>query len=328
MEEKKTKEELKKIKILNRSMVNVSKGTQRSFDILSVQPEHGVFYQGSGCYVKIYSLKGKLTEDSCNMLVRRLCDLTHFRYRITSFCRNGERQGTMRFFSLFVTAADYYQAYEAYCSFEDNIHSDIVLQKNGLMIERCSLEQTLMFVQMNFTGQMKKFNYQASLKKSEDWGKLMFPSMEIDDLKLLIHPNEIITSCYYAKEVPSKLSDFRDELIHAGFSLQTCVEIQSLTDEEMELLNKIIGKKYNTVLSSQTERIVNASFLVMISSPYDNEYMEMAETLLNYAETSGLRLEHCSGQQKDAFLSICTLGIRNFHIMRNVTESTAAELIL
>lgn len=328
MEEKKTKEELKKIKNLNRSLVNVSKGTQRSFDILSVQPEHGVFYQGSGCYVKVYSLKGKIAEDSCRMLVNRLCDLTHFRYRITSFCRSGERQGTMRFFSLFVTAADYYHAYEEYCRFEENIHSDIVLQKNGFMIEECTLEQTLMFVQMNFTGQMKKFNYQASQKKSEDWGKLMFPSMEVYDLKLLIHPNEIITGCYYAKEVPSKLSDLRDDLIHAGFSLQTCVEIQSFTDGEMELLNKIIGKKYNAALSSQTERLVNASFLVMISSPYDKEYMEIAETLLNSAERRELRLESCSGQQKDAFLSICTLGIRNFHIMRNVTQSTAAEMIL
>lgn len=328
MEEKKTKEELKRIKNLNRSLVNVSKGTQRSFGIISVQPDHGVFYQGAGRYVKIYSLKGNMTDASCRILVKKICDLTHFRYRITSFCRGGERQGTMRFFSLFVTAPDYYHAYGEYCNFEATVHADTDLRKNGFTIEECTLEQTLMFVQMNFTGQMKKFNYRETQRKSEDWGKLLFPPMDIYDLNILLHPNEIITGSYYGKEIPGKLSELREDLTHAGIALQTSVEIQSFKDEEIELLNKIIGKKYNSVLSSQTERIVNASYLLMISSPYDNEYGEMTEILLSIAEKNGLRLESCSGQQKDVFLSMCTLGIRDFHIMRNVTESTAAGMIL
>lgn len=328
--ENKSKEELKRIKQLNRSLIKVQRGTAQAFGVVSIQPEHAVFYQGNSRFVKIYTIKaGVMSADDARILIRQIGNMAGCRFRITSFVKGGNRQGTMRFLSLFVLAPDYATAHSVFDEFEQKVKLDISIRMSGAKIDACSLDHALMFMQMNFIGQLKRFDAGKSLKKGEDWGKLMIPTMDVEDGRLILHSNEFVCSCYFGKDFYEDVKDYKEMLLLSNYDFYSCIDVQQLDEDEKALLNKILEQKYTTHIEDEGSQILyNLSYLLFVSSASAAVHEELEKRIMELSRENGLLLESCSGIQMQAYLSMCTFGLRDCRFMRNVSEDIVSNLFV
>jgi len=326
---KKTKEQIRMEKQKNASIIPMSKQTRSSLNIMGFQPDDNVFHLRDVLYLKIYSIDNDtLTEEKKVAFIEAIGLKSTLRMRVTSLHKlRGEKYNKLFFLSVFVEAANYTEAYEQYQEFEEQIQ-ELNSDKYGISVTPCSIEYAMMYIIMNISGNLKKYDIQLSIRKREDWKNTVFP--ELKDMEGLGYKD--ITSnkygiCYRGTEYPSKLEGLYQKICALGIEFKSCIDFQKMNEQERKMYQKRLEQKYNYQFTEDNkEPLVCATFLFSVTADDYEELLAIKEKLLSVFEQHSLIMSPCPEQQKEAYYSLGSLGMTEYRTMRIVNMEVISRL--
>lgn len=322
-----SKEEIKRIKQLNRSLVALPKSTQQSLGVLAVQREDGVFFLGNNLYIKIYLIKPPILEERKHHFLSGLIEVTGNRVRITSVCKsNGRRLAAYSFMTVYYNAFSYADAYDQILEFEKVLH-DRICQELSLTISKCSLDEALSFMQMNCTGALNVIEHAGLIvSKNSDWKKKLFE--DLTDAKTgSFRCREKYGSCFSGSFYMNSEFDNYEVLLRVPGTVLFSVDIQRVGEEDKKLLSHELTKKYNDD-SYEDNNVVNMKYLMAVMFATEKERNEARRTIIELYDKNSIMLTPCSGREKEAFYSLCSMGVIDFHSMRNADMQLAGSLLI
>jgi hypothetical protein len=321
---RKSKEELQQAKKLNRSMIYLSKATQRSIGVSAVQEEKGVFGLSNGNFLKIYSVKfsGDINKD----FIPRLCKITTNRIRLSSFykCTN-KKFVSYLFLSVYFEAETYADVDEQIKFFENKLFT--ICQPLNINIISCTFYNILSIVHMNSTGKMKQFNRNMVLARNCNWEKLIFP-----DLKTNCGEFEFMDKsglCFLGKIFPDRPIDIKKELLSLSCNFQIALDIQKISVSEKDMFKLELENKYECSLPPvDTENIINVSYLLTLIPEQNQNLSQLKIKVMNLFDQQGMLIVPCVNREKEVFQSIASMGIVNFHSMKNADIGLTSSLYI
>lgn len=326
---KKTKDQMRMEKKKNASIVPLSKQTRTSLNIMGVQPEDHIFHLRNALYLKIYSLdNATLTEDEKIAFIRAVGQGIDLRIRLTSVHKlRGEKYNKLLFLSVFVEAINYTEANMQYQKFDEDIKK-INLANFGVSLAPCSINYAMMYVVMNFNGQLKMYDIQSSLKKHEDWKNTVFPDLKGMD-RFGYQDNKIgkYGVCYAGTEFPLQIEGLYEEICSLGIEFKSCLDFQPMNEKEIKMYQKRLEQKYNYRFSEENnELLICATFLFSFSADSYEKLLDMKGKIVPVFEKYSLVVSPCPAQQQEAYYSLGSLGITEYHVMRNVSLNVISKL--
>ena len=323
----KSKEELLREKELNRSLVALSKETQRDMGIFAIQKVDNVFFLGNKKYAKIYSLKSALNNpDRKKAFLKAMEKTTSNRFRISVFCKNTDiKSNFYMFITVYFEADDYVRAVMEIEKFE-SVFTENVVKGLSLNISECKISEILTVVYMNCCGKIKKFDDFESALLKMNWKELL-----LGDLKNIhygnFQGNGNYGTCYIAKEFPGNAVELNDVYVKCKGNVFYCIDVQMLTEDEKQILECEIKNKYNSRIDVLSQNVMNLTYLLSVSAPTEDMLHEMNIQLRKEFEKNEVLLLLCSGREERCFDSICSLGLCDFHSMQNVGLEVVSSLL-
>ena len=321
MQDNRTREEMKQVKKLNRSLVSAPLKVQHLLGVMAIQPEKNVFFLGNRVYVKIYAIKAvSWTDVIVSEFIDMLCCQPQFRFRMTFLCpgENDTDAGKiLRFLSVYAFCPDFAAADKQFSYLQDSLGS-AVEESGNISVEECTIDHAMMFIYMNFTGQLRKFDREKLLGRK---GNLP------DELCL---KDEKARCCFLGKEYPWEINAFKEKLLNIGCALQICIDIQGLDGDDRRLLDYIVGQKYHTDVGETMggTEIVNLTYMLVLTGAEKSDVYKASEDVKVSARKNHMLLSYDSGMQERIYMSMCTFGLRDFHAMRNVSKDVIKNLVI
>ena len=322
----KSKEEQLREKAINRSLTTLSKSTQE-IGVISIQKNDNVFFLGEKKYIKIYSMKSVLnSRDMKQSFLNVIENTTSNRMRISVFCKNTELKSNIyMFITVYFEAEDYVGALKEIRKFENGFIEQAINQL-GLNITECKLHDVFSIIYMNSSGKVKRFQDADVFSAKANWNELL-----LGELKSIHYGNfecnEQHGKCYIAKEFPNKELNINTAYTESKGNVYCCIDIQTMTEEERQILEYEIKNKYNSRTDATNQKVVNVSYLVAVSAVSEDVLTEMSDTIEAVFESNDMLLLPCSGREEIVFKSICSLGLCDFHSMQNVSPAVVSGLL-
>lgn len=325
-EEKKAKKiEAKRIKTINNSLSYLSNSAQKELGLLAVQKEENVFFCGNNIYKKIYTFKPALLNNKRLEVLKALCRMFRNRIRL-SFCLKNKagKMNAYMFMTVSFCANSYYEVRENIAAFEKEINKNICTILN-IQIAPCNLENSLMFIHMNCTGEIRKIDADRIFQRKSA-GALF------EDIRVAAPGKFICASRYGAiyigKNFPKDVADVMGIFGKNEGVYQMCIDFQSYEPEDKEIFRYELKNKYNQEIQDEDALIINATYLLSMLSESEETLCDMEGDIVSHYDKKGILLMPGVGREHTIQLSICTLGLSDFHSMQNVKENILSELLM
>lgn len=325
---KKTKEQIRAEKKRNASVILFPKQTRMSLNITGYQPEDDIFFLRDTLYMKVYSVdRNTLTEDKKVEFIEKLGEKVMLRLRASSVHKFYGGKGSKLFFlSVFAEGINYTEAYEQFKKFDEDVLESHEFDE--ISINPCSIEYTMMYIVMNFSGNLKPYNIKESIQKKENWKDAIFPELEeVKELGYKDFEMKRYGVCYRGIEFPAKIDGLYQKICDLGIEFKSCVDFQKLNEQENKMYKKRLEQKYNYHFpEDDVSSLTCATFLFSISADKYEELLIMKDKLLAVFEEQSLIVSPCPEQQKEAYYSIGSLGMLEYRAMRNVNINVISGL--
>ena len=329
---KKTKVQIKKEKMMNAAMHPTSKKTVEAMGIVAVHPEESIFQtkpeNGKSAFVKIYSIKGlDNSEMRKKMLIHSLYEhCASRRLRISSFQYAGNN-APIFFLSVYFYGGSYAEIYDEVRAF-DGLLDEILKQNIRLTIKLCSISDIFMFIYMNYNGQIKKISQKAVLRKNADWGKEYLRYISAKDNGFQLEENGKYGCCYMAIQYPDQIDRIFEKIRQTGCAILGSVDIQKIPNKYVSAYKEYIEQIYNGTVEKQKDNLLNATFLFAVFVNTERELRAMNKFIREHMEENELIVTNCAGVEGRVLDSIATMGLFDFHCMRNVEEDLIANFLI
>lgn len=309
----KTKEELKREKKLNKSLIYTAKNMQEDLNIVAFQQEDNIIKTSENHYIGVFSIHGTDTFLNFNSLISLLCANLAQRFRISSFYQQVNNQlKDMHYLSLFFEETEYYFVHDMLKKLREEFFP--ILRKYGFLIEQISLNDILIFWNMNMTSSMASLDakkiftakrYQSLFKKTKlakiEKGIFDYQSDAGVALKIISFDPE-------SKNFPIKaLSNFKKIFFTS--------DVQKLSDEDIKLYQRILRSSYYPYKKQEEHKIVNASVSLVLMNETRDELSVNIEKLLSICEEKGFLLAPCFEEEMDCFYSLSSFGVMDYKNM-------------
>lgn len=317
--------EAKRIKTINNSLSYLSNSSQKELGVLAIQKEENVFFCGNNTYKKVYTFKPVFLNNKRQELLKTLCKMFHNRIRLSLYLKNkDEKLNAYMFMTVTFTATSYFDVQKEITSFESEINKNICSILH-IQIVPCNLENTLTFINMNCTGEMKKIDADRLFQKKLS-GTLFADTTVIDAGKFKCGNRYGVI--YIGKDFSKKTVDIIKIFEAYEGTYQMCIDFQSYKEEDKEILKYKLKNKFCQNARSEENMIVNATYLVTLLSESKDSLYELEETMLDYYDMKNILLMPGAGREQDIWLSMCTFGLSDFHSMQNVNVNVLSELLM
>ena len=242
-EKKQRKLEEKRIRDINNSLRQLSRSAQEELGVMAIQEQEHVFFCGNGIYKKIYTFRPAILRNKKNELIKALCRLFDNRMRLTMCVKNkNERLSAYMFLTVSYRAESYYEAQAIICDYEAKLKSEIAGILNISILE-CDLDSSLSYIYLNSTGEMKQMDAgQLFIKKGIH--KLFNKCQESDDGKFVSGNRYGIT--LVGKNYPDEMKDMSQMFYEKEGTYQLCVDFRKYNEDDKEIYQYDINRKYST----------------------------------------------------------------------------------
>lgn len=267
-------------KLLNRSLQLVPRNMQKSVNLYGVQTEDSVFFLGNSRYLKVYSLTADKEFDDAlrQKLVKTLCHTTLYRVRISSFVKRKDNSLEItRFLTIYIEGMDYAEVHDEFS--RENLNLTNALAEIGINVKECSINTILMLIHMNFYKETRSFDIGDMLCQRGNVCTQIFPDFINQSRGFILKKPQQFGRAFYGENYTEIFHDasIMDRL---GHDIQSCVDIQVMTEGESRLFDNAVKRKYNYKYAMDGNKNVNMTFLLSIES--ENEtIMEEAAARLN-----------------------------------------------
>lgn len=330
--EKKSREQMKQEKIMNAAMHKTSAKTAKGMEIVAVHPEESIFQtkpkNGKSAFIKIFSIKGLNNSDMRkSTLLHSLCEnVSSRRIRISSFQYSGNKAPVF-FLSVYFYGSSYADIYEEVQEF--NAVLEMILQKNSrIMIETCSMSDIFMFIYMNYNVQVKKISEKSILEKNCDWRREYLKVVAVKDNGIQLADNGRYGCCYMAIQYPDDIAPIFEKIKEIGCVILSCVDIQRIPEKYIPAYKEYIEQIYSGSIESEKSNLLNATFLFCVFTNSKEELETCNRLIKEHMENNKLLVTNCRGMEEMVFNSIATMGLLDFHCMRNINQKIIANLLI
>lgn len=325
-EEKNTRKlEARRIKGINNSLTYLSKSSQKELGVMAIQKEENVFFCGNNTYKKIYTFKPALLNNKRLELLKALCVMFHNRIRLSLCLKNkDEKLNAYMFMTVTFIASSYYEVQKEIVSFESEINRNICFILH-IQIVPCNLDNTLTFIHMNCTGEMKKIDADKLFQKKLT-GSLFAEATETGPGAFKC--GNRYGALYIGKDFPQETEDIMKIFESYEGTYQMCIDFQSYTDEDKEIFQYELKNKFCQDARNKEGVIVNATYLLTLISESKDGLSELDEKIVDYYDEKNILLMPGVDRERDIQKSMCTLGLSDFHSMQNININVLSELLM
>lgn len=329
---RKSKAQIKKEKMMNATMHPTSRKTIEAMGIVAVHPEESLFQtkpeNGKSAFIKIYSIKGlDNSEMRKEMLIHSLCDCcASRRLRISSFQYAGNN-APIFFLSVYFYGSSYADIYDEVREFDELLET-ILRQNIRISIKPCSISDIFMFIFMNYNGQIKKISPKAVLRKNADWGKEYLRYVSAKDNGFQLEEVGKYGCCYMAVQYPDAIERIFEKIRQTGCAILSSVDIQKVPDKYLSAYKEYVEQIYNGTVETEKSSLLNTTFLFSVFVNSEKEMKMMDQFIKDHMEKNNLIVTNCTGVEGKVLDSIATMGLFDFHCMRNVEESLIASFLI
>ena len=309
------------------TMIKTSKKTMENIGIAAVKPEESIFQTNKGSFVKVYSVKGlENSEMRKEQLMNSLSDDSEYRIRISSFQYEGNSYPIF-FLSVYFCGSSYADVYDEIKKF-DRYLEEILKVNIRVIIKPCGISDIFMFIYMNYNGQMKKINPKSVLKKNADWRSEYLKYIKASDNGFSFEGTKKYGYCYMAIQYSENIENFFEKLKELGAVILSCIDFQRVPDKYLSDYKEYIEEIYNGKVESEKRSLLNGTFLFMVLLDSEKELKKMNKFIKEYMERCGITVVNCIGAEQRVVDSIATMGLLDFHCMRNVNEKILSNFLL
>ena len=325
-QKKQNAEHQKEIARLNKMLVSVSKNTTASMGLVSIEPQAGVFCFENDRWVGIYRMVGfdKLSQKQMQEFFNIITSRSLLRFRITSIFVP-ETGAVENYLSIIGNET----TYEAVKNKYDEAISVItgVLSKYAVSIETMSVNAVMQQIQKNY-GLAQSFEYSSAIRGKKDWKKMVFDTPK--DMHTYFEHKDSFGSVYYATEY-SKMKDeaFLSSFKNFGLPMVFVADFQSLDADSITDFKRSLELKYNrNVVLSATSNLINVTFMLSFLATSQDMMKTTEDTMLSIFANKNITLSPAVGNEVETLESIYSMGLVDFHAMRNVTLDKLPVLVL
>lgn len=323
--QRKTKEQIKRERALNASMVILSKKNQDQLGIISVQPEKNIFFLSSRMFVKVYTLKGvELTDNRKKTLVSALCSFSKHRMRLSSFSYKNSRSPLV-FLTVFFPGNSYAAVADEIDDF-DRMLSTLMEDKFKIQFVTCNMGDVFMFIYMNFNGQMKKITSKTVMKKSINLKKNFFQDIKEVEGGYFINKNGKLGCTYICTQFPDEMESPFTNLRKLGCAYLSCIDFQVLDKYYVSYFNRTLEESYNSKIEDNVENMINLTFILNMIYDSEKEQETCEELVSHILFEKGLIAAPGIGVQEKIVDSIASFGLFDFHCSKNVNFDIVSKL--
>lgn len=308
-EKKKLKEQKNQIAEANKMLIPVSEKTNKSLGLISFDPQ-GTFRLNCNRWVKMYEVTGCTTKDG-NLFAKILEEIKG-RIRLTYTYKEGKEK-------IYVTLMCEGEIYE-------DVRKEIAMDQEALSkiltLKPLTVDETMMSVMGEGC---RPFSYASMVRSKRDWLEECLPPIRDDVFSY--KANDMYGECLFFKQYPSIISINHIEALKSiGCPFSIAIDIKAVEDKMS--FNRALEQRYNRRLSMDSDRsFTNMSMSIMFSCDSDDARAIVEKTLIMMFSNDGFALAPCIGLQASAAVSIMTLGITDYTVMRNVDISKVGKII-
>ena len=329
---KKSKAQIKKEKAINATMHQTSKKTVQAMNIVAVHPEESIFQttpeNGKSAFIKIFSIKGlDNSEMRKEMLVHSLCDYcASRRLRISSFQYAGNNTPIF-FLSVYFYGTSYADIYDEVREFDELLET-ILKQNVRITIKPCNIRDIFMFIFMNYNGQIKKISQKSVLRKNADWGKEYLGYISVKDNGFQLEEVGKYGCSYMAVQYPDKIERIFEKIKQTGCAILSSVDIQKVPQKYLSAYKEYVEQIYNGTVETEKDKLLNTTFLFSVFVNSEKEMKMLNHFIKEHMENNNLIVTNCTGVEGKVLDSIATMGLFDFHCMRNIDESLIPNFLI
>lgn len=340
--QRKSKEQIRKERTLNATMVPLSGKSRSELGIVSVQPEKDVFMLSSGVFAKVYMLKGvELTGNRKRILISTLCARSKNRMRLSTFSYANSTTPIISL-TVYFHGNQYSKVVDEIDAFDEMLEG-LMEDKFSIKFVSCSIGDCFMFIYMNYSGQMRKTTTNMIIKKSANLKKSFFKKIKENETGYIVEGTGREGCTYICTEFPDSLSDFMGNLKNMKFTYLSCIDFQSLSEDYNASYMKALDRFYNLSVESEedteddehrkldlelfgvTDKI-NLTFIIDFIFESGDEKRKYENAIKQLFFENGMVMSPGIGVQEKIADSISSLGIIDFHCNRNVDFDIASNL--
>lgn len=317
------------IKKINKSLVCLPRHTQIELGVQSVQYDDNVFFSGNNIYKKIYVFKPSNLGEKKHEFIKALLSMYDNRFRLSSYIVNKEGKINIYvFFTVYFDCVDYFEARKKITDFETGFKRDVARLLH-ITFEECSLETILTYVHLNCTGELKEID--TDLLFAKKGVEKIYTDVQVTD-SFNIFSCKNVKDRYGSVYLGSIYGDDVSNII-AYFSknegtYQYSIEFQRYNDDERAMYQRELKRKYCAESAQLDSDFVNMSFILSVIASDKNELTEIDTRIVDYFKDNGIILSAGTGREKDIYISCASIGLKEFHSMKNVDTRIVSSLLM
>lgn len=324
-ERKKQKEIAKKIKAINNSLTYLTKDMQSELDVLAVQKDEYVYFCGNNLYKKIYMFHPASLGNKRVAFIKALTDRYNNRIRFSICSKNiNEKISAYMFMTVSFEGENYYEVRQIIEEFENSLMKNICAFL-GIKVETCSLENSLTYIYMNYSGELKKINPEVLFGKDKavklfkeinNCSGGSFESLNRYGLSFVgknyLHNTDGIN--YFMRE-------------HEG-TYFVVVDFQGFNEEEQHVYELDTRNKYNLHNETAKNHLINMTYLFTALLSDSDSAKSFSDEFMRFYDNKGVLIMPAIGTEKKVFASSCSLGLVDYRSMQNASEEIIGGLLL
>lgn len=311
---KELKEQIKRDRELNRTFISTSPDTQNSLGILAIEKDAGVIRKNN-LYLKTYKTRGLDGTDKTN-LISTIMDCGG-RVRFTTILDS--KKGIMDYLTVYHVGDTYAPARDHFEKVEEALKGD------GLDLKTLGIEELLNTCASNFGITGSNLGLAESLKKKRDWKKDYFPAIKNNDTGYTYDGR--CGNAYIATEYPqtSCINPFA-KLLELGCTVGMALDLCPYDATTAAAFERLMEKQYNKKASYVADDMVNTSYTLLFMAE-SADLCKIIDRSVIHAAGEGLVLTSCAGFAAEPAVSLYSLGLTDYKIMRNTSRAIAADLL-
>ena len=315
-----SKEEYKRRKNINNSVVPAGKDQMVDFGIFGYEPFNNVVFNNKGQYICVYKIKAD-SVTSLNSFLSILCANLSQRFRISSFFQNSEKGfGFNLFLSLFYEVNSYFDA-----SQEIEKHVKAFESFPGqVKAEQLELDKILLYWNMFLNSSLLSNVKFSSVMGQNGYRKYMQnPMIEVDES----NPNifKVSDSYFMSLNVYLNMKDLKSfpvSMFKNFDKVYLAQDVYKIDSEILDLYDKMLYLNYHVTLDdaiAEKYDYVNYSVILTLFHNDIDVLLKHVNDFIKICSERGYKMTYCMSDEEYCFQSLCSFGIKDFvnmHIMK------------
>ena len=311
----KSKEEIRREKQLNRSVIYAPKGIAHDLCVVGYQNDDQVIKNGDNSYVSVFSLKGtEQTTLNLNTLSSILYANLAQRFRISSFFQkvNGQLKD-MCYLTIFFQEENYYKVHDELTKLKNEFFPG--LRQYGFTIDTLHLGDILSFWNMNMNYKMVNIDANTVLTARHYQNYLHKPKLTKKE-RIIFKNGENFCIALKLIVVSHTTKSFPFDSLSSFHKILCCTDVWRMNDDDVKTYDRLLRSSFYPYKGQHDDDLVDFSASVVLMDPDRDALLKNVDAFYTECEDRGFIFVPCFDNEEECYLGLTSFGIIDYRNMR------------